>query len=157
MQSSVQLSHSVVSDSLWPPWTAACQASWFITHSQSLLKLMSIKSVMPSDHLILYHPLLFLLSIVPNSFPMSQFFTSGGQSIRASVSVLPMNIQGWFPLGLMGLICLQSKRLSRGFSNTTVQKHQFLGAQLSLWSSSHIYTWLLEKPWLWLYRPLLAK
>ena len=68
------------------------------------------------------------------SFPMSQLFTSGGQSIEvsASVSVLPMNIQGWFPLGLIGLICLQSKGLSRIFSNTTVQKHQFFGTQLSL-------------------------
>ena len=104
---------------------------------------------MPSNHLILYHPLLFLPSILPSirSFPMSQFLSSGGQSIRASVSVLPMNIQGWFPLGLMGLICLQSKGLSRVFSNTTVQKHQFFRAQLSLWSSSHIHTWLLEKPW----------
>ena len=91
------------------------------------------------------------------SFPMTQFFASGGQSIRASVSVLPMNIEGWFPVGLMDLICLQSKGLSRGFSNTTVQKHQFFGAQLSLWYSSHIHIWLLEKPWFWLYRPLLAK
>ena len=83
------------------------------------------------------------------SFPMSQFFTSGGQSIgvSASASVLPMNIQDWFPLGLTGLIALLSKGLSRIFTNTTVPKHQFFGAQLSLWSSSHIYTWLLKKPW----------
>ena len=80
------------------------------------------------------------------SFPMSQFFTSGGQSIGVSVSVLPMNIQDWFPLGLTGWISLQSKGLSRVFSNTTVPKHQFFGAQLSLWSNSHIHTWLLEKP-----------
>ena len=81
------------------------------------------------------------------SFPMSQFFTSSGQSIGASAlaSVLPVNIQGWFPWGLTGLISLQSKGLSRDFSNTTVQKHQFFGAQLSLWSNSHIHTWLLEK------------
>ena len=80
------------------------------------------------------------------SFPMSQFFASGGQSIRvsASASVLPMNNQDWFQLGLTGLITLQSKRLSRVFSNTTVQKHQFFDAQLSFWSNSHIHTWLLE-------------
>ena len=83
------------------------------------------------------------------SFPMSQFFTSGGQSIRVSASVtsvLPMTIQDWFPLGLTGLISLQSKGFSRVFSNTTVQKHQFFGTQLSLWSNSHIHTWLLETP-----------
>ena len=82
------------------------------------------------------------------SFPMSRFFPSGGQSFGASVSasVLPMNIQDWFPLGLTGWISLQSKGLSRVFSNTTVQKHQFFGTQLSLWSNSHIHTWLLEKP-----------
>ena len=75
------------------------------------------------------------------SFPVSQFFTSGGQSIgvSASASVLPMNIQDWFPLGLTGLISLQSKGLSRVFSNTTVQKHQFFGTQFSLWSNSHPY------------------
>ena len=89
---------------------------------------------------------------------MSWLFTSGGQSIGASASalVLSMNIQGWFPLGLTGLISLQSKGLSRVF-NTTVQKHQFFGAQPSLWSNSHIHTWLLEKPHLWLDGPLLAK
>ena len=82
------------------------------------------------------------------SFLMSQFFTSGGPSIgvSASTSVLPMNIQDWFPLGWTGWISLQSKRLSRVFSNTTVQKHQFFGTQLSLWSSSHMHTWLPEKP-----------
>ena len=82
------------------------------------------------------------------SFQMSQFFTSGGQSIRvsASASVLPMNTQDWFPLGWTVWISLQSKGLSRVFSNTTVQKHQFFGAQLSLQSNSHIHTWLLEKP-----------
>ena len=81
------------------------------------------------------------------SFQMSQFFASGGQSIgaSASASVLPMNIQGWFPLGWNGLISLQSKGLSRVFSNTTVQKHQFFGAQPFLLSISHIHTWLLEK------------
>ena len=116
------------------PWTAACRASLSITNSQNLLKLMSIQLVMPSNHAILCHPLLLLLSIFPasGSFLLSQFFTSGGQSIGASASalVLPVNIQGWFPLGSCGLI-LQSKGLSRVFSNTTVQKHQFFGAQLS--------------------------
>ena len=93
------------------------------------------------------------------SFQMSQFFTLRGQSIRvsASASVLPMNIQDWFPLGLTSLISLQMKGLSRIFSNTTVQKHQFFSTQLSLWSNSRIHMWLLEKPWLWLYRPLLTK
>ena len=82
------------------------------------------------------------------SFPVSQFFESGDQSIgaSASASVLPINIQDWSPLGWIGWISLQSKGLSRVFSNTTVQKHQFFSAQLSLWSNSHIHTWLLEKP-----------
>ena len=81
------------------------------------------------------------------SFPTSQFFTSGGQSIRASasVSVLLMNIQGWFPLGLTGLI-LQSTGLPRVFSGTTVRKHQFFSTHPSLWSTSHTHTWLLKKP-----------
>ena len=95
----------------------------------------------------------------PVSFPTGQLFASGNQSIgaSASTSVLPMNIQGWFPLGMTSLISLLSKGLSRVFSNTKIQKHQFFSAQPSLWSSSHIQTWLLEKPQLWLYRPLLAK
>ena len=82
------------------------------------------------------------------SFQMSQLFTSGGKStgVSASASVLPMNIQDWSPLGWTDWISLQSKGLSRLFSNTTVQKHQFFGVQLSLQSNSHIYTWLLEKP-----------
>ena len=78
------------------------------------------------------------------SFLMNQFFASGGQSIGASASVLPMNIQDWFPLGCTGWISLQSKGLSRVFSNTTVQKHQFFSTQLSSQSNSHIHTWLLE-------------
>ena len=82
------------------------------------------------------------------SFPVSQFFASGGQSIgvSASASVLPMNIQDSFPLGWTDWISLQFKGLSRVFSNTTFQKHQFFSAQLSLWSNFHIHTWLLEKP-----------
>ena len=118
------------------PWTAACQASRFTTNSCSLLKPRSIKSVMPSNHLILCHPLLLPPSIFPSIkvFPVSQFFASGGQSIglSASASVLLMNIQDWFPLGLTGLISLHSKGLSIVFSNTTVQNHQFFGSQLSL-------------------------
>ena len=85
--------------------------------------------------------------LASGSFQMSQFFTSGGQSIRVSTStsVLPLEIQDWFPLGLNGWLSLQSKGLSRVF-NTTIQKHQFFSAQLSLHSNSHIHTWLLEKP-----------
>ena len=130
------------------PWTSACQASLSITNSQSLLTLMSIASVMPSSHLALCRPLLgFNLSQHQGLFLRSQFFISGGQSIRvsASASVLPMNIQDWFPLGWTDLISLQSKRLSRVFSSTTVPKHQFFRAQLSLWSNSHFHTWLMEK------------
>ena len=101
-----------------------------------LARLMSIESVMSSNHLILCRPLLLLPSIYPasGSFPMSLFFTSGGQSIgvSASTSVLPRNIQDWFPLGWTGWISLLSKGLSSVFSNTTVQKHQFFHTQLSL-------------------------
>ena len=104
------------------PWTAVRWASLSITISGSLLKLMSIKLVMPSNHLILCNPLILLPSIFPSirSFLISQLFASGGQSIGASTSasVLPKNIQDWFPSGLIGLI-LQSKGLSRVFSNTT--------------------------------------
>ena len=95
-------------------------------------------------------PFSFCLQSFPasGSFQMSHYFASGGQSsgTSASASVLSMTIQDCFPLGLTGLISLQSKGLSRVFSNTTVQKHQFFGAQPSLWSNSHVYTWLLEKP-----------
>ena len=93
------------------------------------------------------------------SFPMSWFFASGSQSIEvsASVSMLPMKIQDWFPLGWTGCISLQSKRLSRVFSNTTVQKHQLFSDQLSLESNSHIHTWLLGKSWPRLDGPSLAK
>ena len=92
-------------------------------------------------------------------FPVNWLFVSGGQIIEtwASASVLPMNIQGWFPLGLTGLISLLSKGLPRVFSSITVRKHKFFSAQPSLWSNSHICTWLLEKPQFWLYRLLSAK
>ena len=120
------------------PWTAAHQASLSITNPQSLLKLMSIESVMPSNHLILCHPLFLLPSIFPSIrvFTNESFFASGGPSIGASASVLPMNIQDWFPLGWTGWISLQSKGLSRVFSDTTVQKHQFFSTQLSLYLSN---------------------
>ena len=116
-------------------WTAVHQASLSITNSRSLLKLMSIASVMPSNHLIFSHPLL-----LPSVFPSIRVFSnesvlqSGGQSTGVSASAssaLPMNIQDWFPLGWTGWISLQSKELSGAFSNTTVQKHQFLSAQPS--------------------------
>ena len=128
------------------PWATACQASLSFTISQSLLKPMSIESVMPSNHLILCRPFT-CPQLFPGSFPMSWLFASGGQGIgaSASASVLPVNIQGWFPLGLTHSISLQSKGLLRVFSSTTVQKHQFFGTQPSLWSNSHICTGLLRK------------
>ena len=112
------------------PRTVEHQASLSIINSQSLLKLMSIESVIASNHLILCHPLLPHLqsSSTSRSFQMSQFLASGGQHIGvlASTSVLPMNTQHWSPLGWTGWISLQSKGLSRVLSNTTVQMHQFL-------------------------------
>ena len=107
-------------------WTEACQIPLYRTVSCGLLKFMSIESVMLSISSSA-SPFFFSLQSFPTSgsFPMSQLFTSGSQSISASASasVLPMNIQGWFPLGLTGLIFLQSKGLSRVFSSTTIQKH----------------------------------
>ena len=118
------------------PWTAAHQASLSITNSWSWPRLMSIESVMPSNHFILCHPFLLPPQSFPvsGSFPTSQFFISGHQSIgvSASTSALPVNTQDWSPLEWTGWISLQSKGLSRVFSNTTVQKHQFFGTQLSL-------------------------
>ena len=130
------------------PWTAAHQASLSITNSRSLLKLIAIESVMPSNHLILCHPLLLLYSIFPSIRTFSNESTLRKRwpniGVSASTSVLPMNTQDWFPLGWIICIALQFKGLSRVFSNTTVQKHQFFSAQLSLESNSHIHTWLLE-------------
>ena len=107
-------------------------------------------SVMPSSHLIICRPLLLLPPILPasESFPMSQLFTWDDQSTRVSAlhSFLPKNTQDWSPLQWTGWISLQSKGLSRVFSNTTVQKHQIFGTQLSSQSNSHIHTWPLEKP-----------
>ena len=149
LASSVQFSHLVMSDCLDPmdcsmpglpvsPTPGACSnscpSSWWChpTISFPVTPFSSCPQSFPSS----------------GSFPMSQFFASGGQSIGVSVSasVLPMNIQDWFPLGWTGWISLQSKGLSRVFSNTTVQKPQFFGTQLSFWCNSHIHTWLLEKP-----------
>ena len=115
--SSVQLLSSV--RLFATPWTAARQASLSITNSQSLLKLISIEVVMPSNHLILCRPLLLLSFLASGSFQMSQLFTSDGQSIGVSTStlVLPMNFQDWFPLGWTGCISLQSEGLSRVFEH----------------------------------------
>ena len=160
---------SVVSDFV-KPWTAASQASLSFTISQSLLKLMSIESVMtsrllcpsPSPRACSNSCLLsqwchstISSSVIPfssclqsspasGSFPMSQFFASGGKIIgaSASASVLPMNIQDWFPLGFIGLVFLQSKGLSRVYPNTTVQKYQFFGAHPFY---DPTLTWLLGK------------
>ena len=144
------------------PWTTAHQASLSITNSRSLSKPMSIESVMPSNHLILCHPLLLLCSIFPasGSFPMSQLFASGGQRIEvsASTSVLPMNIQDWFPLGWTDWLDLLAVQ---GTLKSLLQHHSSKAS--ILWCSgffivqlSHPYI-LLEKPHLWLDRPLLIK
>ena len=132
------------------PWIAALQASLSITNSCSSLRLASIESVMPSSHLILCRPLLLLPQSLPasESFPMNQLFAWGGQStgVSALASFPPKKSQGWSPTEWTGWISLQSKGLSRVFCNTTVQKHQFSGAQPSSPSSSHIHTWPLGKP-----------
>ena len=134
-----------------------------LQHANCLREFAQIHVHWSGDTIQSSHSLLPLYSSCPQSFPasgpspMSPLLTSGGQSIGASASVLPMNTQGWFPLGLTGLISLLSKGLSRVFSSTTIWKHQFLGAQPSLLSNSHIHTWLLEKPYLWLDGPLSAK
>ena len=151
--SSVQFSSVQSLSRVWlfaTPWTAARQASLSITNSRVHQN--------PCPLSRWFHPIISS-SVVPFSsrlqsfltsgpFQMSQFFALGGQSIgvSASASVLPMNIQDWFPLGWTGWLSLQSKGLSRVFPNTIVQKHQFFSAQFSLWPNSHIHTWLLEKP-----------
>ena len=147
---SIQFSCSVVSDSLWPhesqharppcpsptPWVHpnSCALSWWChpAISSSAIFFSSCPQCLPAS----------------GSFPMSQLFASGGQSIgvSASTSVLPVNTQDWSPLEWTGWISLQSKGLSRVFSNTTVQNHQFFSTQLSSQSNSHIHTWPLEKP-----------
>ena len=132
------------------PWTAACQASLSITIARACLNSCPLSQwchTTISSSIILFSSCLQSFP-ASGSCPRSWLFSLDGQSIgpSASASVLPMNIQGWFPLGCTGLISLMSKGLSRVFSNTTAQKHQFFGTQLSLWSNSHIHTWLLEKP-----------
>ena len=126
------------------PWTAAGQASLSLTFSRCLTKFTSIESMMPSNHLILCHPLLLLLQSFPTSgsFPVSQLFPSGSQSIgaSASASVLPMSIQGSFPLGWTDLISFLSRGPSGVFSSTTVQKYQFFSAFHSSQFNSHIHT-----------------
>ena len=136
--------HSVVSDSLWPHG---------LQHTRLLCPSLSPR--VHSNSCLLswwYHPTIsspsppaLNVSQHMGLFPMSWLFASGDQSIRASASVLPMSIQGLFPLGLTGLISLLSKRFSRVFSSTTVWKHQFFGVQSFLWSNSHIHTWLLKE------------
>ena len=132
------------------PWTAARQASLSITNSQGLLKLMSIESVMLSNHLILCRPLLLLPSIFPS---IRVFSNESALHMRwpkywsFSFSISPSNEYSvLISFRMDWLDLLQSKGLSRVFSNTTVQKHQFFGAQLSSQSNSHIHTWPLEKP-----------
>ena len=136
--------HSVLYNSLWP-----MDCNMFRLHCPSLYPGVCSSSC-PLNQWC--HPTISS-SVIPfsylqyfpatGSFTMSWLLASGGQSVGALASVLPMNIQSWFPLGL---ISLQSKGLSRVFSKTTVRKHQFFGTQPSLWSNSHIHTWLLEKP-----------
>ena len=146
--SSVQFSHSVMSDSVQPHGLQhtrpPCPSSTPRVYSNSCPLSQWCHPAISSSVIPFSHLQSFPAS---GSFQMSQFFTSGGQSIgvSASASVLPMNIQGWFPLEWTSWISLLSKGFSRVLSNTTVQKHQFFGAQLSLWSNSHIHTWLLGK------------
>ena len=145
---------------LWDPMDCNTPAFSVLNYLPEFVKFMPIEQscyLTISSSVTLFS---FCLSSFPasGSFPMSWLFTSGGQSIgaSASASVLSMNIQGWFPLGFIGLISLQSKKLSR-VSYSTIWKHQLFGVQPPLWYNSHIQTWLLEKPQLWLYRPLSAK
>ena len=150
-----------MSNSLWPhellqarflcPWLSP----WVCSHSCPLSQWCHptiSSSVIPFSSCPQSFP-------ASGSFPMSQLFTLGGQSIGASAlaSVHPMSIQGWFPLGMTGVISLQSKGLSRFFRSTMVQKYQVFSTQSSLWSDSYIHTWLLENLQLWLYRHLSAK
>ena len=133
-----------MSDTLRPPWTAARQTSLSFTISQNLLRLMSIESMMLSNHLILCCPFLLLPSIFPSIrvFSNESALLIRWPSIQASpsVSVLPMNIQGIFPLGLTVLVSFLSKGLSRVFSNTTFRKHQFFRIQPSFLFNCHICT-----------------
>ena len=158
---SVQFSHSVMSDSLWPHGLQHARPPCPSSTSSACSNSCPLAQWCPPTVSSFMVPFFSHIPSFPasGSFPVSQFFTSGGQrnGASASASFLPMNIQDWFPLGWTGLISLQSKELSRVSFNTTVQKHQFFGAQFSLWSYSHIHTWLQEKLYLWLDGPLLAK
>ena len=143
------------------PWIAARQASLSITNSRSSLKLMSIESVMPSSHLIFCCPLLLLPPIPPS---ITVFSNESTRHMRwpkywsFSFTISPSKeYLGSISFRMDRLDLLAVKGLSRVFSNTTVQKHQLFGAQLSSQSNSHIYTWPLEKPEPWLHGPLLAK
>jgi len=139
---SVQLSRSVMSDSLWPQGLKHARLP--VLHKLPELAHTHVHQV--GDAIQPSHP---LSSPSPPTFNLSQHQGLSNESVlcirEPSASVLPMNTQDWFPLGLIGLISLQPKGLSRVFSNTIVQKHQLSSAQLSLWSNSHIHTWLLEK------------
>ena len=154
----IQFSCSVVSNSAIA-WTAERQASLSFTISQGLLKFISIESVMPSNHLTLCHP----LPCLPSSLPSLRVFSNESVLHNRwpkywSFSIISSNeYSGLISLGLTGLISLWSKWFSRVYSNTTVWKHELFHTQLSLQSNSHIHTWLLEKPPLWLDGPLLAK
>ena len=152
-QGNISCKSSSVSQLYWlfaATWTAACQASLSITNSRSSLKLMSTESVMPSNHLILCHPLLLPPSVIPSMsvFPKkSVLYIRWPKYWSFIFSISPSSeYSGLMSFRMNGWISLQSKGLSRVFSNTTVQKHQFFSAQLSLWSNSHIHAWLLEKP-----------
>ena len=149
--SSVQLVQSLNPVQLFVnPWIAGRQAFLSITNSRSSLKLMSIESVTLSSHLILCRPLLLLPPIPPSirvfSNESTLYMRCQSTGVSALASFLPKNTQDWCPLEWTGWISLQSKGLSRVFSNATVQKDQFLSIQLSSQSNSHIHTWLLEKP-----------
>ena len=153
-----------VAKSCWlfeTPCTAARQASLSLIISWSWPRFMFIALVMPSSHLILWCPLLLCPWSFPESgtFPMSCLFASGDQNtgVSASGSVLPVNIQGWSPLRLPGLISLLSKGLSEVFSSTTIWRHQCFDILPSLWYSSHNRTWSLGRPQPWLCGPLLAE
>ena len=143
------------------PWTTTRQAFLAITTSWSLLKFISFKSLMPSNHLLLYLPILLLPSTFPNINVFSNesaFPTRWPKYWSFSFNNSPSHeYSDWFLLGRTSWISLQPKGLSRVFSNTIIQKHQFFSAQVSLESKSHIHTWLLKKPSLCLDRPLLAK
>ena len=147
---SVQFSHLIVSDSLRPPWTAARQTSLSITNSRSLIKLMFIELVMPSNYLILCHPLFLLLSIVPS---IRVFSSESALYIRwpkywsFNFSISPSNEYSGlisFRINWFDLLAVQGTLKS--LLQHTAQKHQFFGVQLSLWSNSHIHTWLLDEP-----------